>query len=290
MYQVDNAVIMAAGTSSRFAPLSRQMPKALIQVKGEVLIERQIRQLQQAGIPEIYIVTGYKAEQLAYLQGKFGVKLIHNHAYAHRNNHSSIHAARSVIRNSYICSADNYFAQNPFTPQVEESYYAALYAPGDTREWCMEADADGYIRHVQVGGSRAWYMLGHAFWSEEFSARFLHILEEVIDLPGTAGLFWENIFMENLHSLKMRLRKYPDGVIYEFDSLEELRQFDESYIYDTRSATVESVARRLGARQCEITRITPRMGADTAAVGFGFVFRGEGYEYTYADDAIRRIP
>ena len=41
---VDNAVIMAAGTSSRFAPLSYERHKGLTEVRGEVLIERQIRQ------------------------------------------------------------------------------------------------------------------------------------------------------------------------------------------------------------------------------------------------------
>ena len=35
MYTVDNAVIMAAGAASRFAPLSYERPKALIEVKGE---------------------------------------------------------------------------------------------------------------------------------------------------------------------------------------------------------------------------------------------------------------
>ena len=61
--KVDNAVIMAAGTSSRFAPLSYERHKAMTVVRGEVLIERQIEQLQAAGIPEIYLITGYKAEQ-----------------------------------------------------------------------------------------------------------------------------------------------------------------------------------------------------------------------------------
>ena len=37
-----NAIIMAAGTSSRFVPLSVERPKGLLEVKGEVLIERQI--------------------------------------------------------------------------------------------------------------------------------------------------------------------------------------------------------------------------------------------------------
>lgn len=38
MCQVDDAVIMAAGTSSRFAPLSYEKPKSLITVKGEVCV------------------------------------------------------------------------------------------------------------------------------------------------------------------------------------------------------------------------------------------------------------
>ena len=76
--RVDNAIIMAAGTSSRFAPLSYERHKAMTVVKGEVLIERQIKQLRAAGIPEIYIITGYKAEQFDYLVPKYKVKLIHN--------------------------------------------------------------------------------------------------------------------------------------------------------------------------------------------------------------------
>ena len=39
---VKHAVIMAAGLSSRFAPLSYEKPKALFEVRGEILIERQI--------------------------------------------------------------------------------------------------------------------------------------------------------------------------------------------------------------------------------------------------------
>ena len=112
-YKVDNAVIMAAGASSRFAPLSYEMPKALIPVRGEVLIERQIRQLQEAGVPEIIVVTGYKHECFDYLADKFHVKLVHNPEYHVRNNHSSIYAVRDYLRNSYICSSDNYLRRTP---------------------------------------------------------------------------------------------------------------------------------------------------------------------------------
>ena len=52
-YRVDNAIIMAAGYSARCMPLSNVMPKGLFKVKGEVLIEREIQQLLEAGISEI---------------------------------------------------------------------------------------------------------------------------------------------------------------------------------------------------------------------------------------------
>ena len=71
------------------------------------------------------IVTGYKAEQFAYLVEKYGVKLIHNPDYLTRNNNSSIWVVRDYLKNSYICSSDNYFLDNPFEGEVDETYYSA---------------------------------------------------------------------------------------------------------------------------------------------------------------------
>ena len=87
-FKVDNAIILAAGLSSRFAPLSFERPKGLAVVNGERLIERQIRQLIDAGIEEIVVVLGYMKEQFEYLQSKYtNVKLIYNPDYKVRNTH-----------------------------------------------------------------------------------------------------------------------------------------------------------------------------------------------------------
>ena len=107
-YHVDNAIILAAGMCSRFKPLSDTKPKAFLKVKGEILIERMIRQLIEAEIPEIYIVVGHQKEAFSYLAEKYGVHLIENTEYAVRNNLSSIYAARKVLKNSYICCSDLY--------------------------------------------------------------------------------------------------------------------------------------------------------------------------------------
>lgn len=283
MFVVDNAVIMAAGTSSRFAPLSYEIPKALITVRGEVLIERQIRQLKEAGIPEIYIVTGYKAEQFAYLEEKFGVHLVHNPFYLTRNNNSSIYAVKDILANSYICSADNYFTENPFESMVSECYYSAVYADGITNEWCMEYDENGIITDVTIGGSDAWYMLGHAFWSSEFTKTFLEILEAEYDLPETAGLLWESIYKANIDRLKMKIRKYPETVIFEFDTLDELRVFDDSYKTDSRSLLLKDAANKLGAKESDLKEITAYKDSSNEAAGFSFVYKEKTYRYSYKE-------
>ena len=281
MPKVDNAVIMAAGTSSRFAPLSYERPKALIEVKGEILIERQIRQILDAGVPQVCVVTGYKAEQFDYLRRKFGVILLHNPDYLTRNNNASVWAAREYLRSSYLCSADNYFSRSPFEAQVDEAYYAAVYAAGETREWCLEEDEAGYISKVTVGGADAWVMLGHTFWTADFSRLFLRILEEEYDRPETAGKLWENVFLAHLDELKMRIRRYPPDEIFEFDTLDELRDFDESYRSCCRSALLKRVAEELGVPEAALTEIRALPGRDAAALGFRFRCGDRLYGFAY---------
>ena len=69
-------------------------------------------------------MTGYKAEQFSYLADKYGVVLRHNPYYETRNNNASIKVVEDILKNTYICSADNYFLENPFENVVNEAYYS----------------------------------------------------------------------------------------------------------------------------------------------------------------------
>mgnify|MGYP004492109061 CR=1 FL=1 len=284
MVKVDNAIIMAAGTSSRFAPISYELPKALITVKGEVLIERQIKQLKAAGIKQIVVVTGYKAEKFAYLAEKFDVILVHNPDYLTRNNNSSINAVRDYLHNSYVCSADNYFVSNPFEAEVDDSYYAAEYSSEYTKEWCLTEDAAGYIASVKIGSSQAWYMIGHTFWSNDFSQKFLSIMDSIYDQSATADLLWEDIYIQHLDVLKMKIRKYPPQTILEFDTLDELRQFDHSYVADTRSTILKAIAQKLSIPESEIVKIKTLKSVTNEAIGFTFLIKQTEQQYQYLYD------
>ena len=285
--KVNNAIIMAAGTASRFAPLSFEKHKALIEVKGEILIERQIRQLQEAGIKEIIVVTGYMAEQFEYLKKKYGVVLVYNPDYLIRNNNASIYVVREYLKNSYICSSDNYFLNNPFEVEVDESYYSGVYVKGETNEWCIEED-NGRIKNVVVGGKDSWIMLGHVFWSEEFSKRFLSILETEYEWPETADKLWEDIYIDHISELDMKIRKYPSNFIFEFDTLDELRKFDSSYIEDTRSSILTSIAHRLKTEEKNLMNVIAFKDKNNAAAGFTFEV-GHKYKYYYETQELEEL-
>ena len=57
-FRVDGALIIAAGFGSRFVPLTFETPKGLLEVFGERMIERQIKQLHEVGITDITIAVG----------------------------------------------------------------------------------------------------------------------------------------------------------------------------------------------------------------------------------------
>ncbi len=256
-YSVDNAVIMAAGLSSRFAPISYEKPKGLLKVRGEVLIERQIRQLRKAGIDDITVVVGYKKEYFFYLKEKFGVRIVVNPEYATRNNNGTLWRVRNILGNTYICSSDDYFTENVFRDHVYKAEYSAIYAAGETGEWCIETAANGRITGVTVGGHDSWIMLGHVYFDREFSKRFVSILEAEYAHPETAGKLWESIYLDHIKELDMRIRKYPAGVINEFDSIDELRNFDPAFMENVDSDILDNIVSILHCSKSEIHDFYP---------------------------------
>ena len=123
------AVILAAGPGMHMVPINTETPKALLRVHGEVLIERLIRQLHEAGVEEIHVVVGYLKEQLEYLTEDFGVKLLVAPDYASKNNLHSLRRAADYLEDAYILPCDLWFAENPFRRTELYSWYMVTDRP-----------------------------------------------------------------------------------------------------------------------------------------------------------------
>ena len=256
-FRVENAVIMAAGMSTRFAPVSYEKPKGLLLVRGQVLIERQIEQLREAGVDDITVVVGYKKEMFFYLEDKYGVKIVVNPEFAKRNNNSTLMRVREQLGNTFICTSDIYYTENPFEPYVWKAYYGAEYSEGPTEEWCLTYDKAGRITSARVGGSDSWYMADQAYFDRAFSERFREILEAEYNDPRTAPKLWEEIFSEHVDELDMEIRRYEKQIVFEFDSLDEMKDFDPLFLENLDTDIFDNIAAVLGCDKHEIHDVYP---------------------------------
>lgn len=78
MKALRHAVIMAGGLGTRLAPLTNVVPKPLLPVGGQPVLELQLRHLRKCGIREVTLALNYKAELFRARLGdgrRLGLKL-----------------------------------------------------------------------------------------------------------------------------------------------------------------------------------------------------------------------
>src|SRR3954469_16201406 len=64
------AVILAAGKGTRMRELTNELPKPMLKVHGKPILEHIIEGIKSAGVHDIFIVTGFKAEVIENYFGK----------------------------------------------------------------------------------------------------------------------------------------------------------------------------------------------------------------------------
>jgi L-glutamine-phosphate cytidylyltransferase len=87
------ALILAAGQGTRLRPLTDDKPKCLVPLMGKSLLMRQVTTLNELGITDIMVATGYRSDQIEAL----GLRTCHNPRFESTNMVESLFAARDFI-------------------------------------------------------------------------------------------------------------------------------------------------------------------------------------------------
>ena len=275
-YRARNAIIQAAGFSSRFAPISYDTPKGLIEVKGEILLERQIRQLHAAGVTDITLITGHLAEKFQYLKDKFDIKIIHNPEYPFRNTISTMYRVLDLIGNTYILDSDHYIEPSVFSPYVWESFYPVLQddTPG---EWYMIYDENHYIIDMlQCGHGQRLH--GPSYIANDMRDIYVKTLEEDYEREDLLGAYWENALWDARGVLKVACPCERRGRINEFDSMEDLFEYDPTYLDHVYSPCLDNICATLGCERKDI-RDCKTLTHDATSSTCSFAVNGKRYVY-----------
>lgn len=277
-YRVDNAIILAAGMATRFAPLSFEKPKALFEVQGEILIERLIRQLKEAGIDDITVVVGYMKESFFYLEDKFGVKIAVSNDYSKRNNHSSLLAVKNSFGNTYLCSSDLYFEKNVFSPYSYGTWVTCVKKGGPDDRYILKSSRTGQVSEMSKTGTGHYEMRGPAHFTKDDAARLIAHIEDEYDQPETAPKLWDDILAEHLDEFSLRARILPKGVMHEFNYVQDLASFDADFFENVDSRILENICKALECKRSDITGVEP---VKAGLTNLSVLFSCKGKQYIY---------
>lgn len=217
-----NAIILAAGLGSRLKEITKNKHKALIEIKGIPNIERTILYLKEAGIDEIYIVTGYLSGQFEYLTYKYGCKLIKNNKYREYNNIYSFYLASKYLSDSYVIDSDVVLFKNIFLDKpVFSTYYTIIRPESDELEWNPILNEKGIVIDIIISSRHLPSLLGVSFLNQGDSKKILAELKKYnsLDILKNGKLYWDNIPMSLLDSMEVRVRELSISEAYEMDNI-----------------------------------------------------------------------
>ena len=289
-YRVESAVILAAGTASRLAPLSFERPKAMFEVRGEVLIERLIRQLHQTGVNDITVVVGYMKEEFFYLEDEFGVRIVVNPQYAERGNYASLFSARTYLGNTYVCCSDAYYTENVFSPYVYCPYLSTVPGANVERKYVVSCDKAGRITKVarEDASGAVRYYAGPAYLDAALSRRLMDIIEAEYDISSTRDKLWDDILSDHISELEIYEKQFPDDVIYEFDTVADLVAFDRDFFINVDSRILDNICKTLDCTREDITDVTP-VKAGLTNLSTLFSVKGQKYIYRHPGKGTEEI-
>ena len=198
-------VILAAGMAKRLRPLTDKCPKCLLAVGERTLLQRTVDAMMKAGINELVVVTGYKAEMIRdFLTAHYPSLTIHfidNPDYAHNNNIFSLWLTRPFTEGREFLLSDSDIL---FDPQIIAT---VLATEGDALavnrhelgEEEMKVIVDDNSRVVEISKVCAiekaiGESVGFEKMTADYSKALFAELEQMIEREGLIDIFYERAF------------------------------------------------------------------------------------------------
>ena len=215
------AVILAAGMGLRMTPINK-VPKGMLQINGEPLIERIIKQLHEVNIREIHVVVGHMMERFEYLIDKFDVELIYDHEFAWKDTLHSLCRAEDKLSNCYIVPCSIWFSKNPFNVNEYFSWYAVSEYIDDDSCVRLNRKMELIYTESESGGNS---MLGLSYLLETDAQQVRLRLKELNCHRKHSRDMWEMaLFDDNKMNAYARIMLGQSA--YDIKTYEQLRELD----------------------------------------------------------------
>jgi len=232
------AIILAAGRGSRMGNATNEKPKCLSYVQGKKLIDYQLTSLKNAGIVDVSLVVGYKAEMLKC----YGSKHFYNPNWAKSNMVMSLFCAKDWLDsdNCIVSYSDIFYQSNIVKKLINSTADVAIaYDPNwlnlwskrfenpleDAETFCL--DKEGFITEIGQKTSSVESIQGQYMGLLKFSkGAFQKCLKNIQDLD--LNKIDMTFFLNSLVEKNIKIKAIPNYHSWgECDTQHDLKIFNE---------------------------------------------------------------
>ena len=114
---MEKAIVLNAGEGKRLRPLTRDMPKCLLEIGGKTILEHQLSGLDKCGIKTVMLVLGYKfpmiLEKIRHCSFDLRIEYMINPIYSKTNTAYSLWLVRDEMNQDFVyLNGDVFFHMN----------------------------------------------------------------------------------------------------------------------------------------------------------------------------------
>ena len=194
-------LILAAGASRRLYPLTKKIPKCLLEIGGMTILSHQLKALKNHNINEVIIVLGYYKDKIIdYLNqnhSEMKFSFIINEQYQDTNTSYSAYLCRDLLTSSDILLMNgDVLYPSLLLKQVIDSKHETVFAV-DIKE-CGDEEVNVIVNnHKQIISiskelplkESLGEFIGVAKLSASFCKHFVTSLSKLIDEGGKSDYF-----------------------------------------------------------------------------------------------------
>lgn len=202
------AMILAAGRGDRLRPLTDEIPKSLIEVRGESLLERHLENVRSAGIETVVINLGWLGDKIVERVGsgkRYGLEVLYSQEGDNiLETGGGIHKALPMLGADpfLVVNADIYTDMPVPDMQLADDHLGHLVMV-PTPDYREHGDFDIEAGLVRNGDKAAYTFSGVAIYRPEFfdgceAGRFplAPMLREAADHRALSGSFYQGIWAD----------------------------------------------------------------------------------------------
>jgi len=226
------AVVLAAGKSTRIAPLAGNVPKPLLEIGGEAILVRNLRWLGESGIEEVWINLHHRPETIRERIGdgaRFGLRVKYSYEPEILGTAGGVHRIASHWRETVlVVYGDNLLRANVFRMEQAHRKGGAPVTVGlfDRTLHPHTGIAGGAVT-VRSNGRIASLVEGAAVGPSAFVNAGLYLIEPEIVAripPGSFCDFARDLFPQLLESAVPINSHIIEGYCLGIDTPEAYRQ------------------------------------------------------------------